>query len=83
VRFLLLTPQQLLLDTDVEEVYAPGVAGEFGVLPLHVNFLTSLGTGQLRYRENGRDHYVAVSGGIAEVLNDTVTVLADSAEPQS
>lgn len=80
MRLLLVTPERQLLDTEVEEVYAPGVLGQFGVLPEHVNFLTALGTGELRYRTKGVDHYVAVSGGILEVLDDVVTVLADSAE---
>ncbi len=80
MRLLLVTPDRLLLDTDVEEVYAPGVLGQFGVLPLHVNFLTALGTGELRFRQGGVDRYVAVSGGVLEVLDDVVTVLADTAE---
>lgn len=80
MRLLLVTPERQLLDTEVEEVYAPGVLGQFGVLPEHVNFLTALGTGELRYRTKGVDHHVAVSGGILEVLDDVVTVLADSAE---
>jgi F-type H+-transporting ATPase subunit epsilon len=81
MRLLLVTPERQLIDADVEEVYAPGVLGQFGVLPEHVNFLTALGTGELRYRVKGVDHYVAVSGGILEVLDDVVTVLADTAEP--
>lgn len=81
MRLLLVTPERQLIDTEVDEVYAPGVLGQFGVLPEHVNFLTALGTGELRYRtKGGVDHYVAVSGGILEVLDDVVTVLADSAE---
>ncbi|MEW6269059.1 MAG: F0F1 ATP synthase subunit epsilon [Thermodesulfobacteriota bacterium] len=80
MRLLLVTTERLLLDTEVEEVYAPGVLGEFGVLPQHVNFLTALGTGELRFRKNGVDRYVALSGGILEVLDDVVTVLADTAE---
>lgn len=80
MRLLLVTPERQLLDTDIEEVYAPGVLGQFGVLPEHVNFLTALGTGELRYRTGGVDHFVALSGGVLEVLDDVVTVLADSAE---
>jgi len=80
MRLLLVTPERQLLDIEVEEVYAPGVLGQFGVLPEHVNFLTALGTGELRYRTRGVDHYVAVSGGILEVLDDVLTVLADTAE---
>jgi len=81
MRFRLVTPARELLDLEVEEVYAPGVLGQFGVLPLHANFLTALEPGELRYRANGKDHYLAVSGGVCEVLDDVVTVLADAAEP--
>lgn len=81
MRFRLVTPARELLDLDVEEVYAPGVLGQFGVLPQHATFLTALDTGELRYRAGGRDQFVAVSGGVCEVLDDVVTVLADAAEP--
>lgn len=80
MRLQLVTPDRQVLDTDIEEVYAPGIQGQFGVLPEHVNFLTALDTGELRYRTNGKDHWVAVAGGVAEVLTDNVTILADSAE---
>ena len=80
MRLQLVTPDRQVLDTEIEEVYAPGVEGQFGVLPEHVNFLTALDTGELRYRVDGKDHWVAVAGGVAEVLHDDVTILADSAE---
>ncbi len=81
MRLVVITPERLALDTPIEEVYAPGVMGEFGVLPKHVNFLTALAPGEVRYRESGTDRYMAVSGGVCEVLDDGVTILADTAEP--
>lgn len=81
MRLVVITPERLALDTSIEEVYAPGVMGQFGVLPKHVNFLTALAPGEVRYRESGADRYMAVSGGVCEVLNDGVTILADAAEP--
>lgn len=80
MRLQIVTPDKAVLDQEVEEVYAPGTNGEFGVLPEHVTFLTSLDTGILRYRVAGSDDYVAIAGGVTEVLDDLVTVLADSAE---
>ena len=80
MRLQIVTPDKAVLDQEVEEVYAPGTNGEFGVLPEHVTFLTSLDTGVLRYRVAGSDDYVAIAGGVTEVLDDLVTVLADSAE---
>lgn len=81
MRLRLVTPERQLLDAEVREVYAPGILGQFGVLPLHVAFLTALEPGELRYRSTeGGDRFVAVSGGVCEVLDDVVTVLADTAE---
>ncbi len=58
----------------------PGVLGQTGILPDHTTFLTILEAGEVRYREGGRDRFVAVSGGVADVVNDNVTILADAAE---
>ena len=49
-RLRIVTPERLLLDEEVEEVTAPGAAGEFGVLPDHITFLTTLAPGRLIYR---------------------------------
>jgi F-type H+-transporting ATPase subunit epsilon len=74
------TPERLLLDEDVDDVTAPGAEGEFGVLPNHTTFLSSLQPGRLMYKRSGQTHAMAVSGGFAEVVNNTMTVLTDSAE---
>jgi F-type H+-transporting ATPase subunit epsilon len=74
------TPARLLVSEEVDEVVAPGIEGYFGVLPGHAPFLTTLGAGELTYRQDGRQQHLAVSGGFAEVRNDKVIVLADAAE---
>lgn len=76
----LATPTRLVLSADVDEVVAPGSEGYFGVLPGHAAFLTTLGTGELTYRQGREEHSLAASGGFAEVRNDKMIVLADSAE---
>jgi F-type H+-transporting ATPase subunit epsilon len=74
------TPTRLAVTDTVDEVVIPGSEGYFGVLPGHAPFLTTLGIGIVTYRI-GRDEYpLAVAGGFAEVLNDKVIILADSAE---
>lgn len=75
----IVTPKQPILETEVQEVTAPGTLGEFGVLPDHVTFLSSLECGVLRYRTLQREAAVAVRGGFAEVRANVVTVLADDA----
>jgi len=56
------------------------VEGEFGVLPNHVNLLSALAIGALRFDAGGKRQHVFISGGFAEVSNNTVTVLAEAAE---
>ncbi len=74
------TPERLLLDEAVDEVTAPGTIGEFGVLPNHIIFLSSLQPGRLSYQRGGQARLLAVSGGFAEVTDNVMTVLTDSAE---
>jgi len=74
------TPMRLVVAETVDEIVVPGSEGYFGVLPGHTAFLTTLGIGELMYRIDRDEHYLAVARGFAEVRNDKVIVLADTAE---
>ena len=75
----IVTPDQSFTH-DVDEVSLPGAEGDFGVLPGHTPFFTSLRTGQMWYRKGAEKHYLAVSVGFVEVLPAKVTVIAQVAE---
>ncbi len=78
------TPAKSVVSEEAGIVVAPGILGEFGVLPGHTPFLTTLKTGSIRYTDaGGKENFVFVSGGFAEALPDKVTVLAESAEKQT
>jgi len=80
LRFILVSPERELINEEVDEVIAPGVEGDFGVLPGHTPFLTALRVGELIYKKDGVEEYVAIDRGFLEVADDVVTVLAESAE---
>ena len=80
IRLRLVTLNRLLLDDEVDEVTGPGALGEFGVLPLHISFLTLLEPGEMSYKRAGERAHLAISGGYAEVVGDVMTVLANAAE---
>jgi F-type H+-transporting ATPase subunit epsilon len=80
IRLEVVTPDRMVLSDTVDIVVATGTEGEFGVLHDHIPFLTTLQEGELRFRKGNELHFMAVSGGFAEVLPDKVTVLAESAE---
>lgn len=71
----LVTPKGVVLDKEVEEVIAPGIMGEFGVLVGHTPMLTFIKPGVLSYLENDRFIKYAVGAGFCEVLKDAVSVL--------
>lgn len=73
------TPERLVLREEVDEVLAPGSEGDFGVLPGHCEFLTTLRDGEVHYRIGERGRSLGVQGGFAEVRANRVIILADSA----
>ncbi len=73
----IVTPLGLVFSERVDEVVAPSVAGEFGVLPGHLPMLAALDIGLLHYRRGDTVTDVAVGIGFAEVLQDKTVVLTD------
>jgi|SRR5450756_1424980 len=66
---------------DVNEIIAPGVDGQLGVLPRHAPLITMLSPGEVVvHRANEPDLFFAVSGGWMEILPSKVTILARTAE---
>ena len=79
--FQLVSPERLLVETQVTEVQVPARDGYIGVLPGHAPLLSELKAGGvLTYEEAGTTKVLAVFGGFVEVLPDRVRVLADWAE---
>lgn len=72
--------RQVVRSEHVDEVIAPGSEGEFGVLPGHTPFLTTLKVGMLSYREGAEWHHLAVEWGYAEVGPDRIVILAEGAD---
>lgn len=76
----LVTPDAALASAAVDQVTAPSVLGEVGILPDHLPLLAELEPGPLGLFGGGGVEYYAVTGGFIEVARNAVTVLADSAE---
>ena len=77
----IVTPDGLIVSSKVEEAVIPGTLGDFGVLPGHTPFLTSLRIGELHYRRGEKEQFLAINRGFAEVTPTKTTILADTAEP--
>ena len=82
LHFELVTPDKLVRSEDVYMVVVPGTEGDFGVMVNHAPVMTTLKDGELAvYRTAGaQPETIKVSGGFAEVGDQGLTVLAESAE---
>ncbi len=76
----LMTPYKKVLSEEVDMITATGTWGEFGILPGHAPYLTSLKIGELSYTKDGTTFYLALNWGYLEVEHDEVTILVETAE---
>jgi len=80
IRCEIVSQDRIVFQGDVDMVILPGAAGEMGILPNHSPVLTLLKFGVVRVKQQSSEQYFTVSGGVAEVQPDQVTILADAAE---
>ena len=74
------TAERELYNGEADLVSAPSAEGRIGILPKHAALLTLLIPGELRIKLGAEEEPLFVSGGFLEVFEDTVTILADTAE---
>jgi F-type H+-transporting ATPase subunit epsilon len=77
--FDLVSPEKLAFSGDVDQVDVPGVEGDFGVLAGHAPVVAAIRPGILTVITGGTKRKIIVLGGIAEVSDKGLTVLADVA----
>jgi F-type H+-transporting ATPase subunit epsilon len=76
----IVTPDKLVVKDVAEEAQIPGKTGYLGILPGHAPLITELAVGEISYKSQGMQRFVAVAWGFAEVLPAKVTILAETAE---
>ncbi|MCA1415679.1 F0F1 ATP synthase subunit epsilon [Bradyrhizobium sp. NBAIM20] len=77
--FDLVSPEKLAFSGEVEQVDIPGAEGDFGVLAGHAPVVAAIRPGILTVTTGGRHEKIIVLGGLAEVSENGLTVLADVA----
>ena len=78
----IVTPSKVEWSGMVNMVIVPGTAGEFGILPGHAAIVSSIETGMITVKIEGREKevHIATRGGFTEVLDNKMVVLAETAE---
>jgi F-type H+-transporting ATPase subunit epsilon len=80
MQFEVVTPERLVVNDLAEYIEIPGKTGYLGVLPGHAPLITELAVGEITYRTGTQTKRLAVAWGFAEVLQNKVTILAETAE---
>ncbi len=76
----IITPEKTLFSAEASMVTIPGTEGEFGVLPRHAPFISSLKPGTITIdTADGKQQKIEVTGGFAEVVPERCTILAEVA----
>jgi len=72
------TPDKKVFEGEASSVIFPGSDGEFQVLDNHAPMISALGKGKMTISASGKQEVVVIDGGVVEVLNNNVVVLAES-----
>src|SRR5579862_5766544 len=84
IKLEVVTPEKRVVDDQASEITLPGTNGYLGILPGHAPLITEIAVGEIAYKDaQGARHLLAVAWGFAEVLQEKVTVLAETAEKAS
>jgi F-type H+-transporting ATPase subunit epsilon len=79
IKLEIVTPQATVYSEEVDMVTLPGVEGQMGILPHHVQLMTRLVPGEMIVRKNGQVRFLAVGEGLVEVTGDRVSIVTDMA----
>lgn len=80
MKLIILTPENIILEQEVEEVILPTSEGEITILPNHVAMISTTGLGNVRFKaENSVDQFVSLDKGFVETDGQVVKIFADVA----
>tara|TARA_Y100001970_G_C14189843_1_gene834692 strand:- start:1497 stop:1895 length:399 start_codon:yes stop_codon:yes gene_type:complete len=79
----IITPTTTFEYSNVDYLRAPSTEGLFGVLPGHISSIIALDVGEVKIITDNKSFYFATSGGFADINNNTVVLVLETAEESS
>jgi len=79
----IVTPIRELDEGQVNYVRCPGLDGSFGLMANHRGGIIALTVGEIKVNREGKNEFLATSGGFAEIMKDNVKLLVESVEKSS
>ena len=80
IHLKVITPEGTALEKNAEYIRIPTPEGSLGILADHAPMLCAVGEGKLKCRSEEGERLISVSGGVASVENNEVTVLTETAQ---
>lgn len=82
IKFKIVTLEKIVIEEEVYQATLPVLGGEVTILPHHIPYIGALQAGEIIFRkkQNGEETSLATSGGFVEFHNNTLSILADTAE---
>jgi len=80
IKFKIVTPEKTVFESEIDQVTLPIIEGEVTILPNHRSYIGALQAGEIMLKIGGVETHLAVSGGFVEFNDNTLVVLADTAE---
>ncbi len=79
LHYQIVTPQKVISEGEAQIIIAPGSEGEFGLLPDHTPFFSTLKKGILKIKEVSKEKQFFIDNGILEIASNKAHILVDSA----
>ena len=77
MKIKIIKPEKIVFEGEIELAQFPGIDGSFGILNSHAPMVAALGKGKIRIVENEKTSFFEINGGVVEVKNNEVLVLAE------
>ncbi|MDD4589443.1 MAG: ATP synthase F1 subunit epsilon [Parabacteroides sp.] len=74
LNLVIVAPEKVIFEGDVESLDLPGIKGQFTVLPMHAALITSLSQGKIRFVNGGETTELLIKSGFVEIRKDKVSV---------
>ncbi|MEI8360681.1 MAG: ATP synthase F1 subunit epsilon [bacterium] len=80
IQFKIVTPERLAYESEIDQVTLPIKGGQVTILPNHCSYIGALQPGEIMIKNGNEEIHLALSGGFVEFANNSLIVLADTAE---
>jgi F-type H+-transporting ATPase subunit epsilon len=76
----IVTPDKKVFSGNVKLVQVPGTKGSFEILEYHAPIISTLEKGRVKINDGGSDTYFKIGGGLIEVKDNVIIILAESVD---